>query len=287
MNIISASRRTDIPSFYPEWFLNRISAGYVTTINPYNGDTRRVSLLPEDVSGFVFWTRDFYPLRQNWAPLEDYKYGILWTINNYPGYIEPTRENVIRTFMDTSRFIGDRRIVWRYDPIIITDMLTPEWHKKNFEIIAKMLAGFTHKVIISFMHPYKNVTKYYRDKGIHFKVKPLETEGIDDMLLFMVDCAKKYGMALQACGMSGKLTKYDIPDKPCLSPAWLESIGIQSIYGKDKGQRKACLCTQSIDIGTYNTCIRGCTYCYATKDKKRAKEFYKRHNYRAEHLKPW
>ncbi len=52
---ISASRRTDIPSHYSEWFMNRIRAGFVLVRNPVNPrQVSRVSLSPDVVDGIVF-----------------------------------------------------------------------------------------------------------------------------------------------------------------------------------------------------------------------------------------
>jgi hypothetical protein len=75
--ILSASRRTDIPRYYAEWFNRRLHAGYCMVPNPYNPhQIARVSLRREDVDAIVFWTRYPEPLLPVLSRLnrEDFKY---------------------------------------------------------------------------------------------------------------------------------------------------------------------------------------------------------------------
>lgn len=154
--IISASRRTDIPAFYSEWFINRIKAGLVMTRNPFNyNQTRQISLRPEDVDVIVFWTRNAAPL-QPYLPLLDeigYHYYFHYTITGYPRVLESATLHplkAIERFILLSEQIGKEKVIWRYDPILLCDLLPVDEHIRLFSKIAGLLAGYTERVIISF-----------------------------------------------------------------------------------------------------------------------------------------
>lgn len=269
--IISASRRTDIPSFFSDWFMERIEEGYVEVKNPYNpNQMRKVSLLPEDVSAIVFWTRDFSPMMKNIDKLDSlgYKYVILWTLTGYPEELERislTLENSNSAIIETSEAIGKNRIAWRYDPIIFNNTLTPDWHLNNFAHIADKIGEKVDRVIISLMTPYRSVITRMHKKGISYRENPLQDTEVEFFLQKLSGTAKKSGIArIQACCQSGLLQKYGIPDGACIDSDWLtDALDIRIPHIKDKGQRKNCLCTKSVDIGAYKTCKRACVYCYA------------------------
>ena len=73
--IISASRRTDIPSYYSEWFINRIKEGFVYVRNPMNiHQISRIPLSPDVIDGIVFWTKNPIPMLSKLDALEKYMY---------------------------------------------------------------------------------------------------------------------------------------------------------------------------------------------------------------------
>ena len=155
--IISASRRTDIPTYYFEWFFNRINDGYVCVRNPMNiHQISKVSLSPEVVDGIVFWTKNPIPMMKRLHELDSrYMYYFQFTLNSYGKDVEaniPSKNDVIiPAFQDLSRMIGAERVIWRYDPIMLTDKYTIDYHVEYFEKIAKRLSGYTKKCIISFV----------------------------------------------------------------------------------------------------------------------------------------
>lgn len=134
MLIISASRRTDIPAFYSEWFMNRISAGFCLVPNPFNPtQVSTVSLAQDDVDAIVFWSRDPRPLMLHLDELDSmgYAYVFQFTINGYPSLLEPgvpKLEVAISTLVELADMIGPSRIVWRYDPIILSNITSPKYH---------------------------------------------------------------------------------------------------------------------------------------------------------------
>jgi len=271
--IISASRRTDIPSFFADWFMKKIRAGYVDVKNPYNAkQVRRVSLLPKDVAAIVFWTRDFSPMLKYIDELDErgYKYTILWTITGYPRIYEPAGPALqysIDALKKTSEKIGAEKIVWRYDPIIIDNTLTPEWHIKNFKNIARQISRHISHIIISIMTPYNFVLKRMRRRGIFVKNDPLSEPEVKKMFFELHRITKRFSISkIQSCCQNNILLPFGIGDGACIDAEWLSrALNVNITYQKDAGQRKNCLCTKSVDIGEYNTCPRKCIYCYAVK----------------------
>ena len=154
--IISASRRTDIPAYYSEWFFNRLKAGYVLVRNPMNiHKISKVSLSPKVVDGIVFWTKNPTPMLKRIPELEQYSYYFQFTLNPYGRDVElnvPSKGRVIiPAFRKLSKLIGRERVIWRYDPIIINKKYTIEYHCKYFRILASKLSEYTERCTISFV----------------------------------------------------------------------------------------------------------------------------------------
>ena len=272
--IISASRRTDIPAFYSQWFIDCVKRGNVTVKNPFNSNQMKViSLLPDDVDAIVFWTRNPLPMISFCSELTamGYAYIFLITITGYPKWLEPHSPDLsfaIETFKKISQLIGSHRVIWRYDPILFSRELTFTYHLDTFSYIANALKSYTQKVIISIMELYAKVVK--RLKPLHEKgiiVRPFDNFENDEMLYFfknLAHIAVHCGIYIQSC--CSPLYSFGIPNKACIDAELLQAISGNEIkYTKDLYQRKTCLCTKSIDIGTYNTCKYGCLYCYANR----------------------
>lgn len=160
--IISASRRTDIPAYFSEWFLNRIEAQYAYVRNPMNiRQVSSISLSPELVDCIVFWSKNPRPLMDRSEQLHNYMYYFQFTLNAYGKEIEqnlPTLDERINTFQVLSEKIGRQRVIWRYDPVLLNDRYTISWHAEQFDYIARKLCGHTDKVTISFIDLYRNIT---------------------------------------------------------------------------------------------------------------------------------
>ena len=95
--IISASRRTDIPAFYSDWFIERIKEGFVLVRNPLNiHQVSKIKLTPDVVDFIVFWTKNPKPLLGKLNELQDYNYYFQFTLNSYDTDIEeyvPNKEH--------------------------------------------------------------------------------------------------------------------------------------------------------------------------------------------------
>lgn len=264
--IISASRRTDIPAFYSEWFFNRLEEGYVCVRNPMNiHQISKINLSPSVVDGIVFWTKNPKPMINKLHLLDKYNYYFQFTVNSYDKDIEPNipskNDFIIPTFKELSAIIGSERIIWRYDPILLNEKYNTDYHIKYFEKIAERLSGSTQKCIISFVDLYRN-TKRNTD-GLNIRE-------IDENTMFYLaknlsEIAQKNGLKVESCSEKINLEQFGISHGHCIDCELLEKItGSKLKLDKDKNQRKECGCVASIDIGAYNTCKNGCKYCYAT-----------------------
>ena len=123
--IISASRRTDIPTYYSGWFLNRIKAGYVYVRNPMNvHQISRINLSPEVVDGIVFWTKNPIPMLDKLEALRDYMYYFQFTLNSYGADVEkniPSKDKVIvAAFQRITDISGPARGKMRNGDIVLS-----------------------------------------------------------------------------------------------------------------------------------------------------------------------
>lgn len=262
--ILSVSRRTDIPAFYSEWFLNRLKKGFVYVRNPMNiHQVSKVMLSPEVIDCIVFWSKNPQPMINRLGELKDYMYYFQYTINAYDKGMEtgvPRKESIIGTFKELSDMIGPKRVIWRYDPILLTEKMDINYHLKYFEEIAKRLEGKTNTCVISFVDLYKKIQGNLKDT----LARELSRQEMVDLAAKMCQIAKQYGMVIQTCAEAIELESVGIKHGKCIDNVLIEDLlGIRIVVGKDKNQRNECGCVQSIDIGEYNTCSHGCKYCYA------------------------
>lgn len=277
--ILSVSRRTDIPSFYSEWFFNRIKEGYVYVINPFNRkQVSKVSLRAEDVDCIVFWTKDPKPMLNRLRELKDYKYYFQFTITSYRKDIETNlrpKKELIKTFKDLSEAIGKEKVIWRYDPILLNDFYTKEYHYEWFERFMQELSPYTERCVISFIDFYKKTERSIK----HLNIKQFNEEDIYEMAEVLSKISRGYGITLEACSEKFDLSKVGINPTKCIDDRLISKIiGADINVKKDPTQREECGCVKSVDIGQYNTCIHGCAYCYANFDHEKAKLNYKNHN---------
>lgn len=275
--IISASRRTDICAFYTRWFMNRVRAGYCCVPNPFNRRAVRfVSLDPEDVDAIVFWTRNARPLLPYLDELDRYGYAYYfqYTINGYPRKIEPAcpgLEPAIRTFRELSERVGPRRVIWRYDPILITPETPVEYHLDRVAAIASALEGCADRLVVSIVDPYRSAGRRL-EAVFGSRVAPylgqIEEAALGELFQGIACIAREHGFAeVVSCAEAVELSAYGIEHGKCIDDELIErAFGVRVDGAKDKNQRPACGCVASIDIGMYDTCLYGCVYCYATHE---------------------
>ncbi len=277
--ILSVSRRTDIPAFYSEWFFNRLKEGFCYIQNPMNTkQIQKVFIMPQVVDAIVFWTKNPKPMFAHLDKLKEFPFYFQFTVNSYADDIElyvPQKKFIIASFRALSSEIGKERVIWRYDPILLTGKYTINYHIKHFETLAKEVSGYTEKVIISFIDFYKKISTNWKNCSMH----AVEYDEKLFLAKALSDIAKSYSLQIESCCEDIDLAQYNISHARCIDDSLLSKIGKASFaIAKDKGQRLRCGCVQSVDIGIYNTCRNGCKYCYASFSNNSIEENIKKHN---------
>ena len=269
--IISVSRRTDIPALYSDWFFNRIKEGSVQVRKTVGAKPKIISLTPEDVRCFVFWTKNPGPMIGRLDELKDYHYYFHFTLTPYKNDLEkklPPKDKLVETFIQLSKKkIGQEKVkvIWRYDPILLNDEIDIEYHKREFEKLAKSLEGHTDRCVINFAKISKADRKTLKLKPIAKKIK-----GEIAKELYLL--GKKYGIEIETCRNKVDVPGMKINPTKCIDAELIGTIiGVKLDTGTDPSQRsKACGCAESLDIGTDTTCTHGCVFCYATEDHAQA-----------------
>lgn len=305
--IISASRATDIPAFYADWLVARMKAGYVKWKNPFNGVPLYVTFSKARV--IVFWSKNPRPIIRHLDFIQERipNFYFQYTLNDYDNEkLEPNVPNVqsrIETFVKLSDRIGKEKVIWRFDPLILTDTIGVDELLRKVENIGNQLKGYTEKMVFSFadIKLYKKVQNNLRKSAINYQEfnesTMIEfTEGLqqlNDSWNFEVGtCAEKiplekYGIIHNKCIDDDLMIKLFQHDKILMDflgvkitpPDIFNSNGSieKKKNNKDKGQREFCGCINSKDIGEYNTCPHLCEYCYANTSKEIALENWKKH----------
>ena len=282
--IISASYRTDVPAFYGKWFLTRLAEGRTQVINPYGGQRHEVPLTGPSVDGFVFWTRNIAPFRPALDLLADrgVPFTIQFTITGYPRALERSVTDSaaavaqIRWLAD--RF-GPRSTVWRYDPILITDLTSATVHYRTFARLAAALAGAVDEVTVSFATVYRKTARNLAAaaRRHRFAWCNPETEEKRALLGSLVAVAAEHGMRLTLCTQPSLVGRGAEP-AACIDAQRLSEVAGRPVVARQKGNRPGCLCAESRDIGAYDSCPHGCVYCYAVSSRDTAVATHRVHD---------
>lgn len=288
--IISASYKTDIPAFYGEWFMNRLRAGYCSMVNPYGRQVYRVSLLPEDVDGFVFWTRNAGPFLPHLSAVKTLgiPFYVQYTMTGYPRALEASVIQAAKSVEHIRRIAdtyGPRSAVWRYDPVVFTSLTEADFHKENFARLARALAGAVDEVVISFAQIYRKTRRNLEGAaGAHgFHWADPDDEAKCRLAAEFVEIARSCGMQLTTCSQNQYLVPGARPAR-CVDADRLSAVAGRPVTAVRKGNRPDCECSQSRDIGDYDTCPHGCVYCYAVMHPDLARERHRMHDPEGEFL---
>ena len=305
--IISASRSTDIPAFYSDWFIDRLKDGYVKWKNPFNGTPLYVSF--QDARLFIFWSKNPKPMLKHLDFLDEkgYNYYFQFTLNDYDAEkLEPCVCNInkrIETFHKLSDRIGKGKVIWRFDPLILTNKIGVDELIRKAENIGNQLKGYTEKLVFSFadIQAYKKVQYNLRNNLIAYQ--EFDTRSMTEFAEGLQQLNKSWGFELATCAEQIPLEMYGIVHNKCVDDdlmiklfpgdkALMDFLGVKIMppdifnptgaiekkrNNKDKGQRKYCDCIVSKDIGEYNTCPHLCEYCYANSNKETALSNWKHH----------
>ncbi len=263
--ILSVSRRTDIPAFYTPWLMNRLREGFVLVRNPMNyHQVSRVSLDPKVIDCIVFWTKNPEPLMPFLPDIgKKYPFYFQYTLNAYGRDMEPglpELQKKLDTFRKLAEMIGPEKVIWRYDPVILTEKYTVEEHIRSFGQLAEALEGATLKCVFSYVDLYPKVLR-------NMKGMDADTAGDGEMKVLagaFAEAAGKHGMKLETCAEGVDLEALGISHGHCIDGELITDLTGWTLKAKkDPNQRSECGCLESIDIGQYNTCRHGCKYCYA------------------------
>jgi len=275
--IISASRRTDIPAFYSEWFMEKVTRGSALVKNPFGGGIREVSLRLADVDGIVFWSRDYGPMAESLAKLAGmgYPFYCQFTIIGYPKWLDPGSPRpqlACKTAHGLAKAHGPRAVVWRYDPVILADGMDSAWHLENFRSLLEMMEGATDECVISFIDFYSKFSRtlapMMENNGCRLQTPGKEE--LKELAGAMAEAAAGRGIRLTACCEPEQI-RGATPSSSCVDADRLSAIAGRDLsWIKKRPTRPLCSCRASLDIGAYDTCPAGCAYCYATRSRKAA-----------------
>jgi len=307
--IVSASRSTDIPTFYSDWFINRIEQGYVKWKNPFNGVPLYVSF--KETRLITFWSKNPKPMIKHLDFLDEknINYYFQYTLNDYVNEKLEAKvgsvDNRIETFIELSEKIGKEKVIWRFDPYILTDTTGVDELLKRTEYIGNKLQKHTDKLVFSFadIKDYRKVQNNLRKDSVPYH--EFNERTMNELAAGLAELNKKWNFEIGTCAEKIDLDKYGIIHNKCIDDDLMKKlffrdkklmeflgyelqtadlfdteeklVPLKSRKLKDKGQRQACGCIMSKDIGQYNTCPHECIYCYANTSVETAKKNYKRH----------
>lgn len=274
--IISASRRTDIPAFYADWFMNRVREGYFYRVNPFNSkQVSGFSLKPEDLDAICFWTKNPKPLMQHLDELDERRlnYYFQFTLNSYAKTFEPhvpPLQERIETFKELADRIGPEKVVWRYDPIILSSATPVSSHLEKAQEIAEQLNGYCRRLVFSFYDFYGKgqgrLNKALSDTGIKLEdiTAAEQREPLDQVVRGLKQIADRNKLQIFSCSEAVELGAIGIRHGACIDGELIRDLfGVHSSKEKDRNQRESCGCVESADMGIYNSCHFRCAYCYA------------------------
>jgi len=286
--VISASRATDIPALYSEWLIDRFKQNFTVWTNPFNGKQQFIAL--DAVEIIAFWSKNPLPLlsRLHYFDSKNIGYFFHFTLNDYeaedfePGI--PSLDERITQLKTLSQTIGKEKVLWRFDPIIITPTLSPVAILEKIERIGNEIAHYVNRLTISFLSRYPRAIRTMNSRGIFPHERTNESisiigEGLDRL-------SRHWNLPVVTCAEETYMRDFGIMSGSCIDPLYimmqfpehslvkniLSHYRENTLFGsedsfyhslKDPGQRPRCRCMISKDIGRYNTCTLGCLYCYA------------------------
>ncbi len=271
--IISASRRTDIPAFYSDWFATRLREGFASVLHPYTKKWFPVSLKQDDVGAIVFWSKNYSPLLPKLEQIEKTTPNLFFhftiTANRGLEFRTPDYRDAIQDYCFLSRRYSPDNIMWRFDPICITNKLPFEVYEERFIACAELLKGRARTCTISFANPYRKVLANMKKYTYHTFID-LPGEQKRALANRLATIAERFAIQLYAC-CNDILLSDNVHKASCIDGRRLSLLFGTALDAKPSGTRKECACTKSIDIGAYDTCGHGCVYCYANTDQEKAR----------------
>lgn len=283
--IVSISRRTDIPAFYGPWFEHRMEEGFAGWENPFGGQRYLVSLNPDDVLALVFWSKNYRPFLPVLEKVRARGYPVFfnYTITGLPHEFEchlvPT-DDALDSLGQLASLYSPDHINWRYDPIVVSSITPPAFHEARFAELCAKLQGKVRRCYFSYAIMYGKVERNFRRYEHEHSVKVMDLQQPDRIALAkrLAEIAAAHGIDMfTCCGdylIDGRIKKAHCVDGDVISRLYYGG----GWHGVERPTRKECGCTESTDIGKYDTCPHGCIYCYANTNKEQAVRFHSAHD---------
>ncbi|MEA1968178.1 MAG: DUF1848 family protein [Thermodesulfobacteriota bacterium] len=287
--VISASRRTDIPAFYINWFMGKIEKGFFHVTNPYNRVTKKIDVSCSRVDSIVFWSKNFRPFLESGAGTKLIKKGynlfFNFTVNSRSKLLEPKIPSLDERFAQMEQLCDEftpAAIHWRFDPICFYKDQNNVFgnNLSDFALIAEKAeqCGIT-RCITSFADDYAKIRKrvaFLQQKGE--KVPTLIDPGKEKKIKVikkMEQLLNKKNISLFTCCEKELFSmlpeETTVSESSCIPGKLLQKLFKGNpVTKRDYGQRSkmGCRCTQSVDIGSYDIhpCFHNCLFCYANPE---------------------
>lgn len=284
--IISASRRTDIPAFYGDWFMRRVEEGFAGWENPFGGQKILTSLRSEDVMAYVFWSKNYQPFMKHLQKVKNTGIPVMfnYTITGLPhifecNLIEPHK--ALSNLKELSDIFSPEHVNWRYDPIVISNITDENFHLHNFRSLAENLSGYVTRCYFSFAIMYGKVERNFEKFQNENSVVISAPDNLWRLSLArkLTDIAQEYNIQMYTCCGDYLLADTRIKKAHCVDGDILKKLYQNCADTNERPTRKECGCTESTDIGKYDTCPHGCIYCYANINKERATKLFSTHDH--------
>lgn len=284
--IISASRRTDIPAFYSDWFINQIKDGSFLSKNPYNNNIYKKEVSPDTVDAIAFWTRNAKKMNKDghfdYLKDEGYNFYFQYTVTGYNKFLESNTLHPLKAIDNINELadkFGADKIIWRFDPMFTSTHSDINELIRLHTKISSLLHPDISENVISFLDDYKKVGRNLKAEGISFNDILNNSSELHELLTALSENSTKYNRKISTCAENLDLSSYNIKKGKCIDPDYLNRVfNLNLGRAKDQGQRKECGCIKSFDVGVYDTCVHGCKYCYATQNNTIANMNYKKHD---------
>jgi len=263
--VISASRRVDLLTFYPDFMLKKLE-----------------EIGEENIHTLVIWTKNPENMLAH-ARLRKFlkrlnQIYVLLTITGLGGtpleQKAPTSEEVFQQLPRIIDFLGSpKRVAIRYDPLI--DVIYQDrihisnMNMHTFQNILNQAQNLgIERVIVSYVTLYPKVETRLKRNGFRIIEHPVD-QITDFIKNRMMPQTRKLGMELSTCVLPDLTTRGCIDAETLIG---LHPLQEQCSLAKDTSQRETCHCTKSFDIGQWFACFHNCLYCYGNPAGRKTKE---------------
>ena len=270
--------RTDMIQYYSQWLENRFNEGFLYTRNPaYPTTVQKIILDHEHIDAIVFTSKNYEPGLKLIEKL-DKEFPCLYhyTITAYGKDIEPGVPSIMKsgeTLFKLSDIVRPEKIFWRYDPVLLTEKYTLDYHKDIFSFLCEILNDRINRCIYSYVNLYEKTKRHMPELEAWTDEKKIEVAKV------LGKAAEEHGVKVQTCNCNLDLTEYGVGKSGCVTKELFNTIlGLNLKDKKSNGTLGCTHCYPVVNIGEYNTCMNKCKYCYASSDFDACEKNYAKHN---------